>query len=107
MNSIDAIKFFQVGGHDGVIEIRTYRNGSTGVVVIRDNGEGIPRENVDKIFRPGFTTKGPTHKGLGLSIARQIVERHNGQIAVESELQKGTTLTLKFPLINAGDDHER
>lgn len=77
-----------------------------GVVVIRDNGEGIPRENLEKIFRPGFTTKGPTYKGLGLSMARQIVERHNGQIEVDSELHKGTTLTIKFPLAEVEDDHE-
>jgi len=68
-------------------------------VSIRDDGKGIPKENLQKIFDPFFTTK-PVGEGtgLGLSICHGIVERHNGKLSAESELGKGTTITLILPV---------
>ena len=64
-------------------------------VVIRDTGTGIPRENLEKIFSPFFTTK---HRGtgLGLAITRTIVEKHHGSINVTSEPGHGTSFVLEF-----------
>jgi PAS domain S-box-containing protein len=70
-------------------------------IVIADNGPGIPREDVDKIFEPFFTTKGGTGMGLGLWVARDIVERHGGTISVsprpEGSESRGTTVTIELP----------
>lgn len=68
-------------------------------VTVRDNGPGIPEENLPRIFDPFFTTRrerGGT--GLGLSIAHGIIAEHGGQISVESELGVGTTFTVDLPL---------
>ena len=64
-------------------------------VTIHDTGNGIPRENMQKIFSPFFTTK---HRGtgLGLAIARTIVEKHRGTIEVESDVGRGSTFCLEF-----------
>ncbi len=63
----------------------------------RDNGGGIPQENLEKIFEPFFTTK-VKGTGLGLAITRQIVEQHHGKIAIESEIGTGTTVVVKLPV---------
>lgn len=66
-------------------------------LVIRDTGPGIKEEERAYLFDPFFTTKeGGT--GLGLSIAYSIVQKHNGQIEVESEVGKGTSFILSLPL---------
>lgn len=65
-------------------------------VNITDSGEGIPRENLQAIFDPFFTTK-PQGSGLGLSIVYRIIEEHNGDIQVQSEVGKGTTFALLLP----------
>jgi PAS domain S-box-containing protein len=65
-------------------------------VSVMDTGEGIARENLQAIFDPFFTTK-PQGSGLGLSIVYRIIEEHNGDIQVASEVGKGTTFTLLLP----------
>jgi PAS domain S-box-containing protein len=65
-------------------------------VNVADTGEGIARENLQAIFDPFFTTK-PQGSGLGLSIVYRIMEEHNGDIQVESEVGKGTTFALLLP----------
>jgi len=67
-------------------------------VVLGDNGCGIPRENLKKIFDVFFTTKGPQGTGMGLSLAYRIIKDHNGQIAVESEVGKGSKFTISLPI---------
>jgi two-component system cell cycle sensor histidine kinase/response regulator CckA len=65
-------------------------------LLVKDSGEGIPPENLDKIFEPLFTTK--THGiGLGLAVVKKMVESNAGSIHVESQVNKGTTFTLDFP----------
>jgi signal transduction histidine kinase len=65
-------------------------------VKISDTGYGIPRDVKDKIFRPFFTTK-DKGTGLGLSIVKSIVDSHGGEVLIESEENRGTTVILKFP----------
>ena len=65
-------------------------------VSVTDSGDGIPRENLQAIFDPFFTTK-PQGSGLGLSIVYRIIEEHNGDIQVQSEVGKGTTFALLLP----------
>jgi signal transduction histidine kinase len=65
------------------------------LIRISDNGLGIPEENLEQIFVPFFTTK-PTGSGIGLSLARQIMRQHQGDIQVVSEVGRGTILTLIF-----------
>jgi len=67
-------------------------------ISIADTGCGIPDEHMDKLFTPFFTTKPPgVGTGLGLSIVYGIVKMHRGQIAVQSEVGKGTTFTITLP----------
>ena len=69
-------------------------------ISIEDTGKGIPKENIAKIFAPYFSTKemGTTKgQGLGLTICHSIIKRHDGHIAVESELGKGTTFHIYLP----------
>jgi len=65
------------------------------VIVVSDNGCGILPEVLDKIFVPFFTTK-QGGSGIGLSICRQIMVSHGGNIKVESEPDKGTRVVLNF-----------
>ncbi len=70
-------------------------------VLIEDNGAGIPRRNIEKIFDPYFSTKGEMNKegmGLGLTICYSIIKKHEGHITVESKRGKGTTVTLYLPV---------
>lgn len=83
----------------GTITIRTRRVGDRAVIEVADTGCGIPEENLDRIFEPGFTTRGGrVGMGLGLLISSRIVERHAGRLSVESEVGRGTTFTLELPL---------
>jgi signal transduction histidine kinase len=66
---------------------------------ISDTGTGIKREDLDNIFDPFFTTKSPDKgTGLGLSISLKIVESFGGEIKVESEVGKGATFEVYFPV---------
>ncbi|MEQ6121560.1 ATP-binding protein [Reichenbachiella sp. MALMAid0571] len=64
-------------------------------ISIRDNGSGIEEEALHKIFIPFFTTK-KSGSGIGLSLSKQIMRKHNGVISVHSEINKGTEFVLKF-----------
>lgn len=81
----------------GEILVRTAREGRACRVEIADTGEGIAPDYLDRIWRAYFTTK-KTGTGLGLALAKRIVEEHEGTIAVTSELGKGTMFTIRLPL---------
>jgi len=69
------------------------------IVTVSDNGCGISAENQLKVFDPFFTTKSVGEgTGLGLWISYDLVQEHNGKLSIESELDKGTTLTMVMPL---------
>ncbi|MBD3219521.1 MAG: PAS domain S-box protein [candidate division Zixibacteria bacterium] len=83
----------------GQIKLKTYQKDNFVHIEISDNGMGIAKKDLKKIFDPGFTTKGVgVGTGLGLSICYQIVKGHYGDIKVQSEVGKGTTFTIKLPL---------
>ncbi|MEO0215564.1 MAG: ATP-binding protein [candidate division WOR-3 bacterium] len=80
------------------IYIKTARDNKWGIIEIIDQGIGIPKKDLKKIFIPFYTTKkGGT--GLGLSIAQKIIEAHNGRIEVSSQIRKGTTFRIILPLV--------
>jgi len=82
----------------GTITLRTWVEDKTASIAITDDGVGIPKENLPRVFDPGFTTKGVgVGTGLGLSICYQIVKDHRGRIDVESEVGKGATFTVRIP----------
>lgn len=84
----------------GEITIRSWLQEGFIHVSVRDTGIGIPEEHIHKLFEPFFTTKEVGKgTGLGLSIAYDIVKKHNGEILVESEVGKGSTFTVKIPLV--------
>lgn len=82
----------------GTLNIKIKPGESDGLVLIEvsDTGNGIPGENLSKIFEPYFSTK-ETGTGLGLAIVHKIVELHNGTIDVESKVGEGTKFTVKLP----------
>jgi signal transduction histidine kinase len=92
VNAIQAIE------GKGSVTLKTYRENGTVVIKIKDTGAGISKENLDKIFDPGFTTKGSgVGTGLGLPICYNIIiEEHGGKIYVQSEVGKGTEITLEL-----------
>jgi len=68
------------------------------IVKISDNGPGIPAAVLPRIWDPFFTTKDVGEgTGLGLSIVHELVERHGGRIAVDTQLGEGTTFTVTLP----------
>lgn len=91
----------QAIAEEGKIIVSTYFDDKNNEVVVEiaDDGRGIEREHLDRIFDPGFTTKGAgVGTGLGLSIVYQIVRDHGGRVTVESELGKGTTFRVMLPV---------
>jgi len=74
---------------------------------ISDTGCGIPAENLERIFDPFFTTKQEgAGTGLGLAVSYGIVAKHGGQINVSSEVNQGTTFTVRLPILSKERDHE-
>ncbi len=83
----------------GEIKIKTWNGDGWIHISISDTGSGIPEEKVTKIFEPFFTTKDVGKgTGLGLSITYEIIQKHHGEILVDSEVGKGTTFTIKLPV---------
>jgi len=95
MNAIEAMP------HGGVLALETHLSPDAdgAVIIVRDNGVGMPREILANMFEPFFTTKENRHSlGLGLAICHSIIERHQGEIRVASEPGRGTTFTISLPL---------
>ena len=82
----------------GTIRVSTLNTSGGATVSIEDDGCGIAFDSIEKLFDPFYTTK-PVGKGtgLGLAIAREIIERHGGEIRVRSELNRGTCVTVFLP----------
>jgi signal transduction histidine kinase len=84
----------------GTIAIRTGRDGDYVWITIADTGEGIDPRHISHIFEPFFTTKPVgAGTGLGLSVSYSIIKRHSGTLDVVSEVGKGTTFTIRLPII--------
>lgn len=83
----------------GQVTVSTLTEGDEAVVILSDTGEGIEPSHLEQIFEPFFTTKAEGRgTGLGLSIVQGIIEKHGGQVRVESEVGRGTTFTIRLPL---------
>jgi signal transduction histidine kinase len=67
-------------------------------ISVSDTGCGIPAADLQRIFDPFFSTKGPKGTGLGLAVAWGIIEKHNGRLEAESEVGKGTTFRVLLPI---------
>ncbi|MGD0917871.1 MAG: PAS domain S-box protein [Thermodesulfobacteriota bacterium] len=94
INAGDAIE------KQGEILIKTWDEDGSIWVGISDTGRGILKEDLNRIFEPFFTTKEVGKgTGLGLSITYEIVKNHHGEIGVESEVGKGTTFTVRIPIV--------
>jgi two-component system sensor histidine kinase AtoS len=96
INSIQAVN------EKGEIQIYTRKSKKNVFIVVKDNGIGIPKENIPKIFDFMFSTK-PTGSGLGLSIAKKIILDHQGDITVKSELNRGSTFRIRIPISIKGN----
>lgn len=93
VNAADAIE------STGKIWVKTYMKDNKVFISIKDNGSGISQENINKIFNPGFTTKGVgVGTGLGLAITYNIIEKHHGTLEVKSEPGVGTEFIIGLPV---------
>ena len=83
----------------GEIALQTYREGSDVCVSVRDNGRGIPAEDLSKVFEPYVrAARDEPGLGVGLYVARTLIEQHGGEITVASEgSHKGATFTVRLP----------
>jgi two-component system C4-dicarboxylate transport sensor histidine kinase DctB len=92
-NAQDAI----AGREDGRITLSVAGEGDSVRITVSDNGCGMSAEVVERIWEPFFTTKGDQGTGLGLDVAKSIVEGHGGTIACRSEAGAGATFTISLP----------
>ncbi|MBE9547266.1 MAG: hypothetical protein IMF10_07215 [Proteobacteria bacterium] len=91
---LNAIEAMEDGGS---LSVGLFGDDPRGIkIVISDTGRGIQKKDLDKIFDPYFTTK-PSGTGLGLAIVHRIIEAHKGEVSVESEAGRGTTVSVTLP----------
>jgi len=86
----------------GKINVRVSQSENTVTISVHDNGCGIPKEQLDKVFSEFYqvdmsNTREKGGVGLGLSICQKIIDAHDGKIWIESELDKGTTINFTLP----------
>jgi CheY-like chemotaxis protein/anti-sigma regulatory factor (Ser/Thr protein kinase) len=96
-NAVDAMP------DGGTITLSTQDAGDEVVLMVADTGTGMGEEVRSRIFDPFFTTKGKAGMGLGLSVSYGIIRRHEGRVEVESEVGKGTTFRMTFPVVGESD----
>jgi two-component system sensor histidine kinase BaeS len=99
----NAIRHAPAGGH---IAVRAWAEGQRACLAVSDDGPGIAPEELPHLFERFYRTdraraRADGGTGLGLAIARQIVEAHGGEIAVDSRLGEGTTFTVRLPALPA------
>ena len=99
-NAMDAVE-----DETGVITVSVRLDTMNRCITARvaDNGSGIDPDKINDIFTPFFSSKGQKGTGLGLAVAKKIVEEHHGQILVSSESASGTTFTVNLPIQRKND----
>jgi signal transduction histidine kinase len=87
-----------IEGYEPVVSVSTKKNNDNVEIKVADNGSGIPRKILDKIFQPFFTTK-PAGQGtgLGLSLGYDIVKAHGGELKVETREGEGSEFIISIP----------
>jgi signal transduction histidine kinase len=102
---VNAEQAIQDSGRGSTIRVSTRRHGETLVLVIEDDGPGMPPAIRSKIFEPFFTTK-PVGRGtgLGLAICYGIVAEHGGEITVESDVERFTRFRITLPVVPVPED---
>ena len=98
VNAIDAMESLEKPQRK--ITVRTARDGNSAEIEIADSGPGIPAGKLDEIFEPFHTTK-PSGMGMGLSIARTIIDAHDGRISAENKADRGAVFRIVLPLARA------
>jgi signal transduction histidine kinase len=84
----------------GTLEVTSEKQKNQAIIKVKDTGCGIPEEYLEKIWRPDYTKwEGQQGTGLGLMICKKVIENHQGEIEVQSEINKGTTFIIKLNLI--------
>ena len=86
---------------DGVVTVRTVYDAPNGLAIftVADNGPGIPEDQIDRVFEPFHSSKGQGGTGLGLAVARKLIDEHQGTIEVQSS-PEGTTMAVKLPAVH-------
>lgn len=97
----NAIKYSE---ENSVTELYTYKENGYYCIAVKDEGKGIDKEQLPKIFEPFYRIKGESARGtgIGLAIVKNIMDAHNGKIEVVSQAGKGSTFTLWLPVANSG-----
>lgn len=95
----NAIKYSPGGGP---VQLRCYLEGTRAIVTVQDEGLGIEAQELRYVFEPYFRARGAEGRGiagtgLGMGIARQIVEKHAGSLSLDSQAGRGTTATMSLP----------
>ena len=104
MNGIESMR--DTPSEDRIISIRTSRVENFAQLSVSDRGSGIPDEKLNAVFEPFFTSKAEG-MGMGLSIARTIVEAHNGVISAKNRDHGGATFRIRLPLGTTALDRHR
>ncbi|MBI9108382.1 MAG: response regulator [Spirochaetales bacterium] len=97
LNAVDAMP----GG--GIVTLRAVENEENVILEIEDTGTGMNDEQKSKCLEPFFTTKGDSGSGLGLAMVFGTMRRHHGEIEIDSEEGRGTTIRLIFPQLKSGN----
>ena len=89
---------------NSIIQVKVFKNDNKAFISMEDRGEGIPKEELENIFQPFYRINKKLSRkkggnGLGLPIVKAIVEKHGGNICIESELKQGTIVTIEIPCI--------
>ena len=87
---------YQAMPDGGELTVKAWEENNSVLITVADTGYGIPEENLEEIFEPLFTTK-PRGIGLGLALSKDLIEMNNGTIEVESEVDQGSTFTVRLP----------
>lgn len=85
----------------GQLSVETHRLDRYVIITIKDTGKGIPKQELERIFEPFYSTKPSRYNwGVGLTFSKKIILAHHGKISVDSEMGKGTTFMIFLPLID-------
>ena len=92
----------EAAGPFGEIHVTSEEDSGFAFVYVQDSGPGIRKDVADNVYEPFFTAKKLPHRGLGLSMAHAVVERHGGKLSLISREDQGTTVAVRLPIVEKG-----